>query len=101
MLLTVASFLLFLTLLPSALIIEGLSKEPEGCGYANEREINEITVGEGIIFMNGTANHLGSLFLNHPLNLPHLLCRRPIPQQFKERQTSCKITVIPRPMGKP
>ncbi|WP_039785684.1 hypothetical protein, partial [Paenibacillus riograndensis] len=42
--------------------------------YANEREFNEITVGKGIIFMNGTANRLGSPFLNHPLNLQHLLC---------------------------
>ncbi|WP_233185338.1 hypothetical protein [Paenibacillus sonchi] len=73
--LTLASFFLFLTLLSPAwaqtvaedvvsfanteglaLIKEGLSKDPEGYGYANEAEISEITVGEGmqIHFIDGS-----------------------------------------------
>ncbi|KWX78776.1 hypothetical protein SAMN05216191_12626 [Paenibacillus jilunlii] len=37
------------------MIKEGLSKDPEGYGYANEAEINEITIGEGmqIHFIDG------------------------------------------------
>jgi hypothetical protein len=37
------------------LIKEGLTKDPEGYGYANEAEISEITVGEGmqIHFIDG------------------------------------------------
>lgn len=38
-----------------SLIKEGLSKDPEGYGYANDTEIGEITVGEGmqIHFIDG------------------------------------------------
>lgn len=74
LLVSIASFLLFLNLLSPiwaqdiaddvvsfanteglSLIKEGLSKDPEGYGYANETEISEITVGEGmqIYFIDG------------------------------------------------
>lgn len=74
LLLTVASFLLFLSISSPAwaqavaedvvsfastegltLIKEGLSKDPEGYGYANDAEISEITIGEGmqIYFIDG------------------------------------------------